>query len=126
MSDTTERLSLSLFYLLDTAEGFPVGWVVKNLAAVKETQVLSQGQEDPPENGMATRSSVLAWRIPWTEKPGGPQSMGSQTDPTECLTRTDTAGGTGNMNRACESIQPSAEQSRQDPAHTRGERRTGL
>jgi len=48
------------------------------LPAVWETQVQSQGQEDPLEKGMATHSSVLAWRIPWKEEPGGLQSMGSQ------------------------------------------------
>ena len=42
-----------------------------------ETQVRSLGQEDPLEEVMATHSSILAWRIPWTEKPGGLQSMGS-------------------------------------------------
>ena len=41
--------------------------------------VLSLGQEDPLEEGMATHSSILAWRIPWTEEPGGLQSMGSQS-----------------------------------------------
>ena len=41
--------------------------------------VQSLGWEDPPERGMATHSSILAWRIPWTEKPGGLQSMGSQS-----------------------------------------------
>ena len=45
---------------------------------MKETQVRSLGQEAPLEEGMATHSSILAWRIPWTEKPGGLQSMGSQ------------------------------------------------
>ena len=78
-SDTTELLSLSLFCLLDTAEGLPAGSVLKNLAAMKETQVRSQGRENPLENGMATHSSILAWRIPRTEEPGGLQSMGSQT-----------------------------------------------
>ena len=43
---------------------------VKNLPAMQETQVPSLGQEDPLENGMATHSSVLAWRIPWAEEPG--------------------------------------------------------
>ena len=43
---------------------------IKNLPAVWETQVLSLGQEDPPEEEMATHSSVLAWRIPWTKEPG--------------------------------------------------------
>ena len=44
----------------------------------KETQVQPQGQEDPLEKRMATRSSILAWRIAWTEEPGGIQSVGSQ------------------------------------------------
>ena len=57
---------------------FPVGSVVKNLPAMQETQVQSLGQEDPPEKGAATHSSILAWRIPWTEEPGRLQSMGLQ------------------------------------------------
>ena len=52
--------------------------VVKNLPTIQETQVRSLGQEDPLEKGMATHSSILAWKIPWTEEPGGPQSMESQ------------------------------------------------
>ena len=51
---------------------------VKNLPAVQETRVRSPGQEDPLEEGMATHSSILAWRIPWTEEPGGLESIGSQ------------------------------------------------
>ena len=51
---------------------------VKNLLAMKETWVQSLGQEDPLEKGMATHSSILAWRIPWTEEPGGLQSMALQ------------------------------------------------
>ena len=51
---------------------------VKNLPAMLETQVRSLGQEDPLEKGMASNSSILAWRIPWTEEPGGLQSMGLQ------------------------------------------------
>ena len=50
----------------------------KNSPAMQETWVRSLGWEDPLEERMATRSSVLAWRIPWTEEPGGLQSMGSQ------------------------------------------------
>ena len=50
---------------------------VKN-PAMQETWVQSQGWEDPLEKEMATHSSILAWRIPWTEEPGGLQSMGSQ------------------------------------------------
>ena len=52
--------------------------MVKNLPAMQETQFQSLGGEDPLEKGMATHSSILAWRIPRTEKPGGLQSMGSQ------------------------------------------------
>ena len=48
---------------------------VKNLPAMQETRVPSLDQEDPPEKGMATYSSILAWRIPWTEKPGRLQFM---------------------------------------------------
>ena len=51
--------------------------VVKHLSAVLETQVRSLDQEDPLEKEMATHSSTLAWKIPWTEWPGGLQSMGS-------------------------------------------------
>ena len=52
--------------------------IVKNLPAMQGTQVQSLGWEDPLEEGMATHSSILAWKIPWTEEPGGLQSMGSQ------------------------------------------------
>ena len=51
---------------------------VKNLPAKWETWVRSLGQEDPLEEEMATHSSILAWKIPWTEEPGRLQSMGSQ------------------------------------------------
>ena len=50
--------------------------IVKNLPAVQEIQVQSLDQEDPREKGMATHSSILAWRIQWTEEPGGLQSIG--------------------------------------------------
>ena len=52
--------------------------MVKNLPAMQEAQVRSLGQEDPLEKGMATYSSILAWRTPWTEEPGGLQSLGLQ------------------------------------------------
>ena len=58
---------------------FPGGSVVNNLPALQkmqETRVRSLGGEDPLEKGMAIHSSVLAWRISWTEEPGGLQSMG--------------------------------------------------
>ena len=52
--------------------------MVKNLPAVQETRVQSMGGEDPLEKGMVTHSSILSWRIPWTEELGGLQSMGLQ------------------------------------------------
>ena len=52
--------------------------VVKNLPAMQETLVRFLGQEDPLEKEIMTHSSILAWRIPWTEEPGGLQSMGLQ------------------------------------------------
>ena len=55
---------------------------VKKLPAVQETQVRSLGQEDPLEKEMATDPSILAWRTPWTEEPGGLQSVGSQESDT--------------------------------------------
>ena len=48
---------------------------IMNLPAIQETQVQSLGREEPLEKGMATHSCILAWRIPWTEEPGGLQSM---------------------------------------------------
>ena len=55
-----------------------VAQMVKNLPVIRETWVQSLGWKDPLEEGMATHSSILAWRIPWTEEPGGIQSMGSE------------------------------------------------
>ena len=52
--------------------------MVKHLPAVRETQVQSLGWEDPLEEEMATHSSILAWKIPWTEEPGRLRSVGSQ------------------------------------------------
>ena len=57
---------------------------------MRETQVLSLDWEDPLEKGMATQSSILAWRTPWTEEPGGPQSMGSQRAGHDWVTNTAT------------------------------------
>ena len=64
------------------------GWVflvaqsVNNLPAMQETWVQFLGREDPLEKEMATHSSTVAWKIPWTEEPGGLQSMGSQESDT--------------------------------------------
>ena len=58
---------------------------IKNLPAVQKTQVRSLGWEDPLEKGMATYSSIIAWRIPWTEELYGLLSMGLQRDSTERL-----------------------------------------
>ena len=52
--------------------------MIKSLPAMWETQVQSLGQEDPLEKEIATHSSILAWRMPWSEEPGRLQSMGSQ------------------------------------------------
>ena len=63
---------------------FTISWaplvaqMIKNLLAMRETQDRSLGGEDPLEKGMAIHSGILAWRIPWTEEPGGLQAMGSQ------------------------------------------------
>ena len=68
-------LLLLLTVTLDQAS--PVAQMVKNLPAMQENRVQSLGQEDPLQKGLATHSSILAWRIPWTEEPGGLQSTGS-------------------------------------------------
>ena len=57
---------------------FLVAQTGKNLPAMQETQIQSLGQKNSLEKGMATHSSILAWRIPWTEEPGGLQPMGLQ------------------------------------------------
>ena len=64
--------------MASTSLGFPVGSVVKNLPAMQESQemqVPSLGREDPLEEGMATRFSILVWSIPWTEESGRLQSI---------------------------------------------------
>ena len=63
-----------------------IAQLVKNLPAMQETWVQFLGCEDPLEKEMAIHSNILAWKIPWTEEPGGLQSMGSQeSDTTERL-----------------------------------------
>ena len=69
--------SESSYYLQPTLASL-VAQMVKNLPTMWETQVQSLGQEDSLEKGMATHSTMLAWRILWTEEPGGLRSMGSQ------------------------------------------------
>ena len=64
--------------LLGRVLGFPYGSAVKNLSAMQETWVQLLGWEDPLEKETASHSNILAWEIPWTEEPGGLQSMGSQ------------------------------------------------
>ena len=59
-------------------QAFPIAQVVKNLPEVQETRVRPLGRKGPLEKGMATLSSILAWRMPWTEEPRWLQSMGSQ------------------------------------------------
>ena len=62
----------------------PVSQMVKNLPEMQETQVQSLGGEDPLENEVATHSSILDWRIPWTEEPGGLQPMRFQRVRHDC------------------------------------------
>ena len=76
----THTANMNLFYELPwllTPRSL-VDHMVKNLPAMQETGVRSLGREDPLEKEMATHSSILAWRIPWTGEPGGLQFMGSQ------------------------------------------------
>ena len=73
-SDTTNWLTQHSIHI----SGFPSGSKVKNPLITQGKQIHSPGQADPLEKGTATHSSILAWRIPWTEEPGGLQSTGSQ------------------------------------------------
>ena len=68
-------LTKSLNCVATTIQAYLVAQMAKNLPAMRETQVQSLGLDDP-EKGPATHSSILAWKIPWTEEPGGLQSMG--------------------------------------------------
>ena len=72
-----KKALLAGYYGISRASLLPQ--MVKKLPIMQETSVLSQGQEDPMEMGMATHSSILSWRIPWTEETGGLQCMGSQS-----------------------------------------------
>ena len=67
-----------LVLLFFSSANVRVAQMVKRLPAMRETWVQSQGREDPLEKEMATHSSILAWKIPWIEEPGGLQSIGSQ------------------------------------------------
>ena len=71
-----------MFYFVGTTltveQASMVAQKVKNLPAMQETGVRSLGWEDPLEKGLSIHSSILVWKIPWTEEPGGLQSMGSQ------------------------------------------------
>ena len=74
-----ERFRLRFcFQVFQTCFASLMAQMVKNLPAVQDTQIQSLGQKDPLEKGITTHSSILACRIPWTEEPGGLQSMGSQ------------------------------------------------
>ena len=78
-SDGKQTYTLWLLYMFTIYYyGFPGGLDGKNLPAMQETQVRSLGWEDPLKKGMATHSSILAWRIPWTEESGRLQSIGLQ------------------------------------------------
>ena len=80
-NNNKKHLGINLIFLLlqwDEAGASLVVQMIKNLPAVQETQIRSLGQEDTLEKGMAIHSSILAWRISWTEEPGRLQSMGFQ------------------------------------------------
>ena len=70
----------SLKPFLVTWKGFPSGSLVKTLPAIEDMQVHSLSQDDPLEKRMATHCSILAWRSPWMEEPGGLWSTGSQKE----------------------------------------------
>ena len=73
------KLIILGFYYYSLLWGFPGSYsMVKNLPAMSQMQVGSLGQEDPLEKEMAMHSNILAWEMPWTEEPGGLQSMGWQ------------------------------------------------
>ena len=73
---------VSHFLISSTCKASMVAQTVKNVPAMQETMVQSLGREDRLENGMAAHSSILAWEIPWTEEPGGLQSMGGKVSDT--------------------------------------------
>ena len=78
MDGVSGSMDMSLSELWETVKDRAslVAQMVKNLPVVQETWIQSLGWKDPLEKGMATHSSILAWRIPWTEDPGRLQSMG--------------------------------------------------
>ena len=69
--------TIYIYTYIHAVINFPMAQMVKNLPAMQEIRVWSLGREDSLEKGMGTHSSILAWRIPWTEKSGGLQSIGS-------------------------------------------------
>ena len=70
---------LALLVIYTSTNGFPGSSDIKNLPARRDTKFLFLGREDPLEEGMATHSSILPWRSPWTEEPGGLQSIALQS-----------------------------------------------
>ena len=79
VSVSWESFSAAHEKLVLLSRAFLVAQMVKNLPVMQETWVQSLGWEDPLEKGIATHCSILAWRIPWTVEPGGPQFRESQT-----------------------------------------------
>ena len=75
---SSRRLFLMFHPQINLCTPYLMAQTVKNLPAMQEVQVRSLDQGDPLEKGMSTHSRILAWEIPWTEEPGGLQSMGSQ------------------------------------------------
>ena len=81
-------MTLGLDSIFKEKRGFPGGSDGKDYAAMQETQVQSLSREDLLENGVATHSNILTWRIPWTEEPGGLQSLGDAQSQLNCVTNT--------------------------------------
>ena len=78
---STVSRALCFYHIIDILSGIwtsLVAQTLKNLPAMQEIWVRSQGRDDPLEKGMATHSNILAWRIPWTKEPGELHSMGLQ------------------------------------------------
>ena len=82
LPENKNKCSFLCYKIKNYGRGFPGGSAVKNPPVMQETRVRSLGWEDPLEKEMATYSSILAWKIPGTEEPGGLQSMGSQNSQT--------------------------------------------
>ena len=95
-----------MLYCRPTIKAFPVTQMVKSLPAMQETRDQSLGREDSLEKGMATHTSILARRIPWTEELGGLQSMGSERVRHDWVTKHPRYSGSPNTEQSLSAGQP--------------------